>query len=170
MSLIPEWLPDWWEDNYVDQERLLIGLFEQLLPEVECGRWQPDDYLDQESGQPVDIETPRLWFWRQPGGVEDYQRGHDTGVIEVTAVSGHPDYSNRLQDFVRTILLPMEGQKVKMEDGYVATIQCVNGLTGGPQMSTPGQRIDERISTCLYTVTVGLRSRKRYSDKLRELL
>ncbi|WP_042789066.1 hypothetical protein [Mycobacteroides abscessus] len=169
MSLIPDWLPDWWEDNYVDQERLLIGLFEQLLPDVTCGRWKSDDYLD-EQGRPVDIAVPELWFWRQPGGVEDYQRGHDIGVIEVTAVSGHPDYSNRLQDFVRSILIPIEGQKVKMEDGFVATIQCVEGLTGGPQMSLPGQRIDERISTYLYKITVGLRSRKRYGDKLRELL
>lgn len=109
-----------------------------------------------------------LWFFRVPGGHTDYQQNCDEALIQVNAVTGSRDDSWRIMSLVRAVLLPMQGFKFAMSDGFTAQIHSVEEV-GGPQLLTPGQQIDTRIVTGTFKVRVGLRSRERYSDIVRAL-
>ncbi|AWG51479.1 hypothetical protein DDT48_20130 [Mycobacteroides abscessus] len=160
MSLV---LPDWYRDNFVNLENLLIDVFSKALPGVECGCWTPDDWLDEQT--PPD---PMLWFFRVPGGRVDYQQNYDEGLVQVVAVSPSRDDSWSLMSVVRSVLLPMQGFKFTMADGFTAQIHSAEEAAG-PQTLTPAQQIDTRVVSATFKVRVGLRSRERYLDKIRAL-
>jgi len=155
-------LPDWYQDNFVNLENLMIDLFGKAVAGVETGCWMPDDWIEDDDPEPA------LWFFRLPGGHVDYDRNFDEGLIQVMAVTGSRDASWRLMSLVRAVLLPMQGFKFTMADGYTAQIHSVEE-TSGPQMLTPGQQIDTRVVLAAFKVRVGLRSRERYLDRIRAL-
>ncbi|OYN81776.1 hypothetical protein [Mycolicibacterium sphagni] len=156
-------LPDWYEDSFVNVENLLIDLFGDLLPDCETGCWAPDDWLDNKL--PV---KPVIWFFRLPGGRVDWSGRKDECQVQVMVVTGSRDDSWRLMDFVRSMLLPMQGDKYKMADGYTAHIHKADEVAG-PQLLTPGQRIDTRVVTATFQVSVSMKSAKNYKQKLYEL-
>lgn len=155
-------LPEWYEDNFVDVESLLIDLFSRVLPDIDVGCWYADDWLDEPA------PTPQLLFFRLPGPRVDYNRNSDICQVQVIAITPSRDDSWRLMNFVRAVLLPMQGYKVPMEDGFVAQVWSVDDVTG-PQLLTPGQQIDTRVVASVFSLRVGLRSRKRYDQNIADL-
>ncbi|TDK87112.1 hypothetical protein [Mycolicibacterium mucogenicum] len=158
MSLL---LPDWYQGNFANQENLMIDMFSKVLPGVESGCWTPDDWLEAQTPP-----EPQLWFFRVPGGRVDYQQNYDEGLIQVLAVSGSRDDSWSLMGVVRAVLLPMQGFKFTMADGFTAQIHSAEEVAG-PQTLTPAQQIDTRMVSATFKVRVGLRSRERYGDRVR---
>ncbi|WZB38300.1 tail terminator [Mycobacterium phage Bazzle] len=156
MSLV---LPDWYEDNFVNIENLFIDIFTKLLPSYESGCWLPDDWLDNADPDPT------LWFFRMPGGQVNWDARKDECQLQVMAVTGSRDDSWRLMNFVRSILLPMQGDKFKMADGYTAQIRCDKEVAG-PQLLTPNQRIDNRVVTATFQVSVSMKTAKNYKQFL----
>jgi hypothetical protein len=156
-------LPDWYQDNFVNLENLCIDVFSKVLPDIESGCWTPNDWLDNQT--PPD---PQLWFFRLPGGRVDYDKNYDEGLIQAMAVSPSRDDSWRIMSVVRAVLLPMQGYKFTMADGFTAQIHSAEEV-GGPQMVTPAQQIDTRVVSAVFKVRVGLRSRERYLDRIRAL-
>lgn len=155
-------LPEWFEDNFVDVESLLIDLFSRILPDVEVGCWLPDDWLDDPT------PDPQLLFFRLPGAQVDYDRNSDVCQVQVIAVTPSRDDSWRLMSLVRAIMLPMNGFAVTMEDGFTAKVWSTEDVAG-PQLLTPGQQIDTRVVTSVFSLRVGLRSRKRYDQIIADL-
>lgn len=155
-------LPDWYKDNFVNLENLMIDIFAKVTPGVESGCWTPDDWLTDED------PAPALWFFRLPGGRVDYDKGYDEGLVQVLAVSPSRDDSWALMSLVRSVLLPMQGFKFRMADGFTAQVHSAEEV-GGPQMLTPEQQIDTRVVSAAFRVRVGLRSRERYLDRVRAL-
>ncbi|MCX2714964.1 hypothetical protein [Mycolicibacterium sp. J2] len=155
-------LPDWYTPNFVNIENLLIDVFSKVAPAVESGCWTPDDWLEDDS------PGPALWFFRVPGGHVDYQQNYDEAVVLVMAVTPSRDDSWTLMSLVRSILLPMQGTKFQMADGFTAQVHSAEEVAG-PQLLTPGQQIDTRVVSAHFKVRVGLRSRERYLDQLRAL-
>lgn len=155
-------LPEWFEDNFVDVESLLIDLFSRILPDVEVGCWLPDDWLDDPT------PDPQLLFFRLPGAQVDYDRNSDVCQVQVIAVTPSRDDSWRLMSLVRAIMLPMNGFPVTMEDGFTAKVWSTEDVAG-PQLLTPGQQIDTRVVTSVFSLRVGLRSRKRYDQIIADL-
>lgn len=155
-------LPEWFEDNFVDIESLLIDLFTRILPDVEVGCWYADDWLDDPAPE------PQLLFFRLPGSRVDYDKNSDTCNVQAVAVTPSRDDSWRLMNFVRSVLLPMQGFKVPMEDGFTASVWSTDDISG-PQLLTPGQEIDNRVVSSVFAIRVGLRSRKRYDQLIADL-
>jgi hypothetical protein len=150
-------LPAWFQDNFVDIESMLIDLFGRIVPSVDVGCWYADDWLDDPT------PDPQLLFFRLPGSRVDYEKNSDICHVQVVALTPSRDDSWRLMNFVRAVLLPMQGFKIKMEDGYTANVWCTDDIAG-PQLLTPGQQIDTRVITAVFSLRVGLRSRKRYDQ------
>ncbi|ALA06529.1 tail terminator [Mycobacterium phage Nicholas] len=150
-------LPDWYEDPFVNVENLFIDIFSALLPGVITGCWAPDDWLEQATPDPT------LWFFRLPGGQVDFQGRKDECQLQATIVTGNRDDSWALMNFVRAMLLPLQGDKFKMADGYTAQIRCA-GEISGPQLLTPGQRIDNRVINAVFKVSVNLKTAKDYKQ------
>lgn len=156
-------LPDWYQESFVNVENLFIDIFTDLLPDYESGCWTPDDWL----GEQIDPE-PTIWFFRLPGGRVDWHARKDECQLQVMVVTGSRDDSWRLMDFVRSILLPMQGDKYKMSDGYTAQVHSAVEVAG-PQLLTPGQRVDTRVVTATFQVSVSMKSAKNYKQFLYEL-
>lgn len=156
-------LPDWYQDNFVNLENLMIDMFGKVLPDIECGCWAPDDWLEDQT--PPD---PQLWFFRVPGGRVDYEKNYDEALVQVMAVTPSRDDSWRAMSLVRAVLLPMQGFKFMMVDGYTAQIHSAEEVTG-PTILTPAQQIDTRVVSATFKVRVGLRSRERYLNRVRAL-
>lgn len=159
MSLV---LPEWFEDNFVDVESLLIDLFSRILPDVGIGCWYADDWLDDAT------PDPQLLFFRLPGAQVDYDRNSDVCHVQVIAITPSRDDSWRLINLVRAVILPMQGFRVPMEDGFNAQVWATEDVAG-PQLLTPGQQIDTRVVTAVFSIRVGLRSRKRYDQIIADL-
>lgn len=155
-------IPEWFSHNFVNVENLMIDLFGKVFPGVECGCWTPDSWLD------AAVPDPVLWFFRVPGGTVDYERGYDEAFIQVNAVTGSRDDSWSIMSVVRAVLLPMQGFKFAMADGFTAQVHGVAEVAG-PQLLTPEQQLDTRMVSGLFRVRVGLRSRDRYLDAVRAL-
>lgn len=150
-------LPEWFEDNFVDVESMLIDLFARILPDVNVGCWVADDWLDDPNPE------PELLFFRLPGARVDYDRNSDICHVQVVAVSPSRDDSWRLMNLVRAIILPMQGFRIPMEDGFQAQVWYGEDIAG-PQLLTPEQQIDNRVVSSVFSLRVGLRSRKRYDQ------
>lgn len=150
-------LPEWFEDNFVDVESLLIDLFSRILPDIEIGCWYADDWLDDPTPE------PQLLFFRLPGSRIDYDKNSDMCHVQAIAVTPSRDDSWRLMNLVRAVILPMQGFKVPMSDGFTAQIWTADDVSG-PQMLTPGQELDTRVVSSVFSLRVGLRSRKRYDQ------
>lgn len=150
-------LPEWFDNNFVDVEDMLIGFFSKLLPDVNVGCWTADDWLDDPE------PDPQLLVFRLPGTRVDLDRFSDICHVQVIAVTPSRDDSWKLIDFARAVLLPMQGFRIPMEDGFTAAVWCSDEITG-PQLLTPGQQIDTRVVTTVVSVRVGMRSRKRYDQ------
>lgn len=157
-------LPDWYDEAFVNVENLLIDLFSKLLPGVESGCWCPDDWLDSDQTAP----EPMLWFFRMPGGDVDWQRRTDECFMQVMVVTGSRDDSWRVMNFVRAVLLPWQGEKFRMDDGYTAQIHGADEVSG-PQLLTPGQQIDTRVVTATFKISVGLKSAKHFKQNIAAL-
>jgi hypothetical protein len=155
-------LPAWYDNNFVDVESMLIDLFTRILPDVESGCWYADDWLDDPT------PDPQLLFFRLPGARVDYDKNSDVCHIQVVALTPSRDDSWRLMSFVRSIMLPMRGFSIEMSDGFNAQVWCTDDVAG-PQLLTPGQQIDTRVITSVFSLRVGLRSRKRYDQIIAEL-
>lgn len=155
-------LPEWFEDNFVDVESMMIDLFARIIPDVEVGCWYADDWLDDAT------PDPQLLFFRLPGSRVDYDKNSDICNVQAVALTPSRDDSWRLMNLVRAVILPMQGFRVPMEDGYTAAIWCTEDIAG-PQLLTPGQQIDTRVVTSVFSLRVGLRSRKRYDQIIAEL-
>jgi hypothetical protein len=159
---MPLSLPAWYDNNFVDVESMLIDLFTRILPGVESGCWYADDWLDDAT------PDPQLLFFRLPGARVDYNKNSDICHVQVVALTPSRDDSWRLMSFVRSIILPMQGFSVEMSDGFNAQVWCTDDIAG-PQLLTPGQQIDTRVITSVFSLRVGLRSRKRYDQIIAEL-
>lgn len=155
-------LPEWFEDNFVDVESLLIDLFARIVPDVGVGCWYADDWLDDPTPE------PQLLFFRLPGSRVDIDRNSDVCQVQVVAITDSRDDSWRLMNLVRAVLLPMQGVRVRMEDGFTAQVWCADDVAG-PELLTPGQQIDTRVVASVFSIRVGLRSRKRYDQIVAEL-
>lgn len=155
-------LPEWFEDNFVDVESLLIDLFARILPDIHVGCWTADDWLDESDPE------PQLLFFRLPGSEVDYDRNSDTCFVQAVAVTPSRDDSWRLMSLVRAVVLPMQGYRVAMEDGFTAQVWSTSDVSG-PQLLTPGQEIDTRVVSSVFSLRVGLRSRKRYDQNIADL-
>lgn len=155
-------LPEWFENNFVDVESLLIDLFSRIVPNVEVGCWLPDDWLDEPEPE------PQLLFFRLPGSRVDYESNSDVCHVQVIAITPSRDDSWRLMNLVRAVILPMQGFRVVMDDGFAARVWCTDDVAG-PQLLTPGQQIDTRVVTSVFSIRVGLRSRKRYDQNIADL-
>lgn len=151
-------LPQWFQHNFVNVENLMIDIFTKVLPDVESGCWTPDGWLDEQLPNEVD---PMLWFVRLPGGFVDWDRHRDQSLVQVSAVTGSRDDSWDVMSVVRSVLLPMQGFKFTMADGFTAQIHCA-GEKSGPNLLTPGQQLDTRVVTAVFDVGVGLRYRNNY--------
>lgn len=156
-------LPSWYQRNFVNLENLMIDLFGKVFPSIQCGCWVPDEWFNEQ--MPPD---PMLWFFRVPGGRVDYQQNYDEGLVQVSAVTVSRDDSWSVMSVVRAVLLPMQGDKFTMSDGFTAQVHGVEEVAG-PQLLTPGQQIDTRIVSGTFKVRVGLRSRQRYRDTVSAL-
>lgn len=150
-------LPEWFDDNFVDVETLLIDLFSKVLPDISVGCWYADDWLDEPTPE------PQLLFFRLPGARVDYDRNSDVCQVQVVAITDSRDDSWRLMNLVRAVVLPMQGFKFEMEDGFTAQVWGVDDVAG-PELLTPGQQIDTRVVAAVFQIRVGLRSRKRYDQ------
>lgn len=150
-------LPAWYEENFVDVESLLIDLFSRVVPDIAVGCWYADDWLDDPAPE------PQLLFFRLPGSRVDLERNSDACHVQAVAITSSRDDSWRLMNLVRAIVLPMQGSRVVMQDGFTAQVWCVEDVAG-PQILTPGQQIDTRVVTSVFSIRVGLRSRKRYDQ------
>lgn len=159
MSLV---FPDWFEHNFVNIENMLIDLFTKAVPNATSGTWTPDSWIDSATIDPM------LSFVRLPGGVVDYDAGFDECMFQALAVTDSRNDSIELMSLVRAVLLPMKAFKFKMTDGYTALIHWVEN-PGGPQMMVPAQQIDTRVVPATFKIRVGLRSRKRYDQIIRDL-
>lgn len=155
-------LPAWFEDNFVDVESMLIDLFSRILPDVDVGCWYADDWLDDPT------PDPQLLFFRLPGMRVDYDSNSDICHVQVVAITPSRDDSWRLMNLVRAVVLPMQGFRIPMEDGFTAQVWCADDVAG-PQMLTPGQQLDTRVVSSVLSFRVGLRSRKRYDQIIAEL-
>lgn len=152
--------PSWYEEPFVNVENLLIDMFTDLLPNYECGCWTPDDWL--EAGNPV---KPTIWFFRVPGGRVDWAGRKDECQVQVLVATDNRDDSWRLMNFVRAMLLPMQGDKYKMVDGSMAQIHRVEEVVG-PQLLTPGQRVDTRVVAANFQISVSMKSAKNFKQHL----
>ena len=157
-------LPSWYEGNFVNVENLFIDMFGNVFPEFETGCWAPDDWLDDQLPP-----EPMIWFFRLPGGRVDWQARKDECQVQVMVVTGSRDDSWAVMDVIRSVLLPMQGDKVKMADGYMAQIQCASEVAG-PQLLTPGQAIDTRVVSATFRVSVSMKTAKHYRDALSAVL
>lgn len=155
-------LPAWFEDNFVDVESMLIDLFSRIVPDVEVGCWSADDWLDDPTPDPT------LLFFRLPGARVDYDKNSDICHVQAVALTPSRDDSWRLISLVRAVILPMQGFRIRMEDGHTAQVWCSEDIAG-PQLLTPEQQIDTRVVTSVFSLRVGLRSRKRYDQIIAEL-
>lgn len=155
-------LPEWFDDNFVDVESMLIDLFARIVPDVNVGCWIADDWLDDPTPE------PELLFFRLPGVRVDYDRNSDVCHVQVVAVTPSRDDSWRLMNLVRAVILPMQGFKIPMSDGFQAQVWCGDDVAG-PELLTPGQQIDNRVVTSVFSLRVGLRSRKRYDQIIADL-
>ncbi|QGJ92418.1 tail terminator [Mycobacterium phage Wyatt2] len=155
-------LPEWYEETFVNIENLFIDIFSKLLPNYESGCWLPDDWLDDAD------PTPTLWFFRMPGGQVDWDRRKDECQLQVMVVTGSRDDSWDLMNFVRSILLPIQGDKFKMADGYTAQIHSAREAAG-PVLMTPNQRIDNRVITATFQVSVSMKTAKSFKQFIYEL-
>lgn len=155
-------LPAWYRHNFVDVESMLIDLFEQLLPDIEVGCWYADDWLDDAT------PDPQLLFFRLPGARVDLERNSDVCHVQCVAVTPSRDDSWELINFCRAIILPMQGFRVRMSDGFTAQVWCSEDVAG-PEVLTPGQQIDTRVIPWVFSVRVGLRSRTWYDQIISEL-
>lgn len=153
-------LPGWYEEPFVNVENLLIDIFSDLLPDYDVGCWAMDDWLT--GGNPV---SPTVWFFRVPGGRVDWSARKDECQVQVLVATGSRDDSWRLMNFVRAILLPMQGDKYKMTDGYTAQIHRAEEVVG-PQLLTPGQRVDTRVVTANFQISVSMKSAKSFKQHL----
>lgn len=156
-------LPSWYEDNFVNIENLFIEMFDRVFPGFETGCWAPDDWLDDQLPA-----APTIWVFRLPGGKVDWQARKDQCQLQVMVVTPSRDDSWRVMDVVRSVLLPMSGDKFTMDDGYTAQVQCA-GEVAGPQLLTPGQAIDTRIVSATFSVSVSMKTAKNYKDSLSAL-
>lgn len=148
-------LPDWFKQNFINVENLLIDIFTKVVPSAPSGVWTADSWTDQTDPDPM------LSFVRLPGGRVDYDAGYDECFIQAIAVTGDRDDSISLMSLIRACLLPMKGFKFTMSDSYTALVHCVDEVAG-PQMLTSGQQIDTRVVPATFKIRVGLRSRDRY--------
>lgn len=155
-------LPEWFEDNFIDVESMMIDLFDRILPDIEVGCWYADDWLDDPT------PDPQLLFFRLPGARVDYDKNSDICHVQVVALTPSRDDSWRLINLVRAIILSMQGFRVPMEDGHTAQVWATEDIAG-PQLLTPAQQIDTRVVTAVFSLRVGLRSRKRYDQIIAEL-
>lgn len=155
-------VPDWFQDNFVDMEQLLVEFFEKVFPSMGVGLWTPDDWLDQFA------PDPELTVIRLPGGHVDYDKNYDEALMQVTGVTGDRDETVRIMSCVRSCLLPMRGFKFTMGDGFTALIHGCTEVSG-PSMLTPEQMVDTRVIPVTFKVRVGLKSRARYESILRSL-
>lgn len=155
-------LPDWYEDNFVNVENLFIDLFTKVFPDIESGCWTPDDWYEQE------VPNPMLKFVRIPGGRVDYQRRQDECFLQVSVITGSRDESWKVYEAIRAVLLPMQGFKFRMDDGYTAQIHRVEEV-GGPQIMTPEQLADIRMVAATLKVSVGLKTGRNYFAELAAL-
>lgn len=155
-------IPDWFQDNFVDVEQLIIDMYAKILPAFEGGRWTPDSWLDQ-----IDPD-PMLTVIRLPGGYTDWDKGYDECLVQISIVTGNPDSSKKAMDVVRATLLPIQGFKFMMADGFTALIHKA-APAAGPQMLTAQQQLDTRVVNASFMVRVGLKSRIRYEQLVRSL-
>lgn len=155
-------LPEWFENNFIDVETLMIDLFSKVLPNILVGCWEADDWLDDPEPE------PQLLFFRLPGSRVDYDRNSDICHMQVVAITDSRDDSWRLMNLVRAVILPMQGFRFVMEDGFTATIWATEDVAG-PELLTPGQQIDTRVVASVFSIRVGLRSRKRYDQTIADL-
>jgi hypothetical protein len=135
----------------------MVDLFAKVFPSAVTGVWTPDDWLDQSDPDPM------LTVIRLPGGEVDYDMNYDECLGQFTATTTDRGLSNRMISVVRAVLLPMQGFKFTMGDGFTAQIHKVSEVSG-PQMLTGEQQIDTRVVPATFRIRVGLRSRKRYHD------
>lgn len=150
-------LPEWFEDNFVDVESMLIDLFARVVPDVFVGCWDADDWLDDPD------PDPQLLFFRLPGSRVDYDRNSDVCDVQAVAITSSRDDSWRLMNLVRAIILPMQGFRIPMSDGFSAQVWSSSDVAG-PQLLSPGQQIDTRVVSSVFSLRVGLRSRTRYGQ------
>ena len=155
-------LPEWFEDNFVDVESMLIDLFGRIVPDIDVGCWYADDWLDDPEPR------TQLLFFRLPGAPVDYDRNSDICHVQVVAVTPSRDDSWRLMNLVRAVLLPMQGFRIPLEDGSKAQVWCTADVAG-PELLTPGQQLDNRVVVAMFSLRVGLRSRKRYDQIIADL-
>lgn len=156
-------LPEWLEENFVNVENLMIDLFTKVFPKYTSGCWTPDDWFNKE------VEPdPLLLFFRLPGGRVDWEQRKDQCFIQTMIVTDTRDDSWALMNGVRSILLPMSGEKVKMSDGYTAQIHGAKEVAG-PQLLTPGQQIDTRVVTAVFEMSVSMKTAKNYKQFLAAL-
>lgn len=158
-------IPDWFEDNFWDVEQLFVDVFKKVFPEIDpdnIGVWTPDDWLEETDPGPL------LQFIRLPGGHVDYDMNYDECLIQAVAVTPSRSDSNAIISVICACLLPMQGFKLRMDDG--GTVQ-IHGATEveGPQMLTDEQMIDMRVVPATFRVRVGLKSRARYLAELSAL-
>ncbi|OMC55373.1 hypothetical protein A5747_13350 [Mycobacterium sp. IS-836] len=150
-------IPDWFKDNFVDIEQLMIDLFGKVFPGTKMGIWEDDDWLDQSDPEPL------LTFIRLPGGHVDYEKNYDECLIQATVITTDRTLSNKAMSVIRAVLLPIEGLKFKMNDGYTAQIHCAEEVSG-PELLTHEQQIDTRVVPATFRIRVGLRNRTRYDQ------
>ena len=156
-------LPSWYVGNFVNVEDLMIDIFTKVFPGIESGCWAPDDWL----GEQVDPE-PTIWFFRLPGGHVNWQARKDECFIQAMVVTGSRDDSWDVMNVIRSVLLPWQGGKFKMADGYTAQIHTVAEVAG-PQLLTPGQQIDTRVVNATFKVSVGMKTARDYKSEIAAL-
>jgi hypothetical protein len=152
-------IPDWFKDNFVDIEQLLIDMARKIfpdMPEGQIGLWEPDDWLDEPDPEPL------LTFIRLPGGQVCWDKNYDECLIQATVVTGDRTLSNRAMSLIRGVLLSMQGTKFTMNDGYTAQIHEAEEVSG-PELLTHEQQVDLRVVPATFRVRVGLRNRTRYN-------
>lgn len=155
-------IPAWFEDNFVNVEDLFVQLLTKMLPAWESGIWTPDSWLDEA------VPVPMLTAIRLPGGHVNVEMNYDECLVQVSAISTSRDDSCNAMSVIRASLLPMDGFKFAMDDGYTAFIQKVNEASG-PQMLTAQQQLDVRVVPATFSVRVGMKSRARYDRIIRSL-
>lgn len=141
----------------------MIDIFTKVFPAIESGCWCPDDWLESQ----IDPE-PQLWWFRLPGGHVDWQNRKDQCFMQCMAITGSRDDSWDVMNGVRAILLPWQGDKFKMADGYTAQMWCADEITG-PQMLTPGQQIDTRVVTAVFKLSIGMKTASNYKAQIAAL-
>lgn len=155
-------IPEWFEDNFVNVEDLFIELLTKVLPAWASGTWTPDSWLDEANPDPM------LTVIRLPGGHVNVEMGYDECLVQISAISTSRDDSSNAMSVIRASLLPMDGFKFTMADGYTAFVHCVNEASG-PQMLTAQQQLDVRVVPATFHVRLGMKSRARYDRIIRGL-